>query len=183
MVLENETQILPKTLIEFLNWEPNDGFKYEWNDGELIKFEGMNKKQVYIYNVLNKLFSKKGYIETGSLVSEYDVMLTGIQMRRPDIAYLTDKQMLQGRKGEDVIPEFVIEIISETDQFYKIEDKITEYFKAGVKVIWNIVPEHKLVYIYTSRKTLKICSDNDICSADPVLPDFSIVVNDIFTEQ
>ena len=59
MVLENETQILPKTLIEFLNWEPNDGFKYEWNDGELIKFEGMNKKQVYIYNVLNKLFSKK----------------------------------------------------------------------------------------------------------------------------
>ena len=55
MVLENETQILPKTLIEFLNWEPNDGFKYEWNDGELIKFEGMNKKQVYIYNVLNKL--------------------------------------------------------------------------------------------------------------------------------
>ena len=26
MVLENETQILPKTLIEFLNWEPNDCF-------------------------------------------------------------------------------------------------------------------------------------------------------------
>lgn len=183
MVLSNEIQSVPKTLAEFMIWEPNDGFKYEWNDGELIKFEGMNKKQVYIYNVLNKLFSKKGYIETGSLFSEYDVMLTGIQMRRPDVAYLTDEQMLQGRKGEDVIPEFVIEIISETDQFYKIEDKITEYFKAGVKVIWNIVPEHKLVYIYTSRKTVRICSDNDICSAEPVLPDFAIAVNDIFTEK
>ncbi|WP_435353304.1 Uma2 family endonuclease [Emticicia sp. SJ17W-69] len=183
MVLENEIQSLPKTLAEFMLWEPNDGFKYEWNDGELIKFDGMNKKQVYIYNVLNKLFSKKGYIEIGSLVSEYDVKLTGIQMRRPDIAYLTDEQILQGRKGEDVIPEFVIEIISETDQFYKIEDKITEYFKAGVKVIWNIVPEHRLVYIYTSRKTVKICSDNDICSAEPVLPDFAIAVNDIFTEK
>lgn len=34
--------------------------RYEWNDGELIKFEGMNKKQVYIYDVLAKLFSKKG---------------------------------------------------------------------------------------------------------------------------
>jgi Uma2 family endonuclease len=104
-------------------------------------------------------------------------------MRRPDIAYLTKEQIQLGRKGKDVIPEFVIEIISETDQFYKIEEKITEYFKAGVKVIWNIVPEHKLVYIYTSRKTVKICSDNDICSADPVLPDFTIAVNDIFTEE
>ncbi len=85
-------------------------------------------------------------------------------------------------------PNLFIEIISETDQFYKIEDKLTEYFKAGaggvpLRVIWNVVPEHKLVYIYTAHKTVKICSDNDICSAEPVLPDFTIAVNDIFTEQ
>ena len=183
MVLSNEIQSVPKTLAEFLNWEPNDGFKYEWNDGELIKFIGMNKKQVYIYDVLLDLLYEKGYKKVGALISEYDTMLSSIQMRRPDIAYLTKEQIQLGRKGKDVIPEFVIEIISETDQFYKIEDKITEYFKAGVKVIWNIVPEHKLVYIYTSRKTVRICSDNDICSADPVLPDFTIAVNDIFTEE
>jgi Uma2 family endonuclease len=183
MVLENGIQSTPKTLAEFMLWEPNDGYKYEWNDGELIKFTGMNKKQVYIYDVLAKLFSRKGFFEVGSLVAEYDTMLSGIQMRRPDIAYLTDEQIKLGKKGQDVIPEFVIEIISETDQFYKIEDKITEYFKAGVKVIWNIVPEHKLVYIYTSRKTVKICSDNDICSAEPVLPEFTITVNDIFSEE
>jgi len=39
MVLSNEIQSVPKTLAEFMIWEPNDGFKYEWNDGELIKFE------------------------------------------------------------------------------------------------------------------------------------------------
>ena len=183
MVLSNEIQSVPKTLAEFMIWEPNDGFKYEWNDGELIKFDGMNKKQVYIYDVLLDLLYEKGYKKVGTLVSEYDTMLSGIQMRRPDIAYLTKEQIQLGRKGKDVIPEFVIEIISETDQLYKIEDKITEYFKAGVKVIWNIVPEHKLVYIYTSRKTVKICSDNDICSAEPVLPDFTIAVNDIFAEE
>ncbi len=162
--------------------------RYEWNDGELMKFTGMNKKQVYIYDVLAKLFSRKGFFEVGSLVAEYDTMLSGIQMRRPDIAYLTNEQIKLGKKGQDIIPAFVIEIISETDQFYKIEDKITEYFKAGaggvpLKVIWNIVPEHKLVYVYTSRKTVKICSDNDVCSAAPVLDDFNISVNDIFSEN
>ncbi len=28
--------VLPQTLEEFVVWEPNDGFKYEWNDGEII---------------------------------------------------------------------------------------------------------------------------------------------------
>jgi Uma2 family endonuclease len=174
---------LPRTFAEFLEWEPNDGHKYEWNDGEIIRFTGMKKKQYYIYTILNKLFTKKGYVETGTLMAEPDVMLTGIQMRRPDIAYFTDVQIYQGRKGVDVIPEFVIEIISESDQLSRVEEKLTEYFKAGVKVIWNIIPEQEVVYVYTSRRDVKICLENDICSAKPVLPDFEISVAALFAEE
>ena len=182
IILENKTIEKPRTLAEFLVWEQeqNDGFKYEWNDGELIKFSGMNKKQLYIYDLLLDLFVEKGYKKNGILVAEYDVMLSGIQMRRPDIAYLTKDQINLGKEGEDVIPEFVVEIISETDQQYKIEEKLTEYFKAGVKIVWNIIPESQLIYVYTSRKNVMICSDDDICSAEPVLTDFKIAVNKIF---
>jgi len=180
MTIEIEKTAPPSTLAAFLLWNPTDGFKYEWNDGELIKFTGMNKKQYFIYSILNKLFVKKGYTESGILMAEPDVMLTGIQMRRPDIAYFTDNQILKGREGEDVLPEFVIEIISETDQSYKVENKLTEYFKAGVKVVWNIIPDEKVVQVYQSRKNVTICFDNDICSAAPVLPDFEIAVSTIF---
>ncbi len=171
---------LPRTLAEFQIWEPNDGFKYEWNDGELIKFTGMDKRQVYIYDTLNSLFIKKGYWEVGTLVSEYDTMLNGIQMRRPDIAYLSKKQIQQTKKGEDEIPEFVIEIISGNDNINLVEKKIVEYYKAGVSVVWLILPEEQTVHVYTSRKNVQICTDVDICSAKPVLPDFEISVNDIF---
>lgn len=44
MVKDKEIVTFPRTLDEFQTWEPNDGFKYEWNDGELIKFTGINKK-------------------------------------------------------------------------------------------------------------------------------------------
>ncbi len=64
-------------------------------------------------------------------MQNYDTMLSGIQMRRPDIAYLTNEQIQLTKKNQDVIPEFVIIIVSETDIFYEVEDKITEYFKAG----------------------------------------------------
>lgn len=174
------TDRLPRTMAEFADWEPNDGYKYEWNDGELIKFTGMNKKQVYIYEVLNRLFCQKSYWETGTLVAEYDVELSGIQMRRPDIAYLTKEQVAQTRNGIDEVPEFVIEIISDNDNINKVETKIGEYFKAGVQVVWLIFPDSQSVHVYTSRQTVKICLEKDICSASPVLPDFEISVADIF---
>ena len=177
MVQENKISALPRTLAEFQNWEPNDGFKYEWNDGELIKFTGMNKTQLYIFHVLNSLFIKKGYWELGTLVAEQDVELSEIQMRRPDIAFFTNEQVEKAREGNDEISEFAIEVISGNDNINKVEAKISEYYKAGVKVIWLIFPEEKMVHVYTSRRDMKICLENDICSAAPVLPEFEIGVD------
>jgi len=180
MIAEKNQIDLPKTLSEFMLWEPEDGFKYEWNDGELIKFTGMNKSQVFIYAVLNNFFIKSGFWETGTFISEYDVWLTGLQMRRPDIAYLTEGQIQKAKKGEDVIPKFVVEILSENDNVNKVEEKVGEYFKAGVEVVWNIYFEQQVVYVYTSRRDVKICMENDICSAAPTLPDFELSVSQIF---
>jgi len=58
-------------------------------------------------------------------------------------------------------------------------------FKAGaggvpLKVVWNIYPEPQLVYVYTSRKQVQICMEDDICSAAPVLPEFEVKVSEIF---
>lgn len=172
----------PETFEEFQNWEVVDGFKYEWFDGELVKFQKMNKKQLFLVQVLNDLLYSKGLNKVGNLVAEPDVNLTKTQMRRPDIAFFTNEQYKMGREGIDIIPEFVIEVISENDNVYKLEDKLTEYFKAGVKVIWNILPHHECVYVYTSRKTVFICLENDVCSASPVLPDFEVTVNDLFKQ-
>jgi Uma2 family endonuclease len=181
MVIEKTTySAQPRTLAEFMVWEPNDGFKYEWNDGELIKFTGMNKKQVKLYDCLLELFFQKGLKKTGTFVAEYDVQLSGIQMRRPDIAYLTKAQLNEADKGDDPIPEFVVEIISETDNINKVLAKIGEYYKAVVKVVWLIFPEEKEVHVYTSRRQVKICIENDICSASPVLPEFEIGVDKLF---
>ena len=179
-MVQAPTLTRPQTLDQFLDWESTDGFKYEWNGGELIRFSGMKKKQYYIYDVLNSLFIEQGYHRLGTFMAEPDVMLTAIQMRRPDIAYFTKAQIQRGRNGEDVLPGFVVEILSETDQAYRVEEKLTEYFKAGVQVVWNIIPEQEVVYVYTSRRQVVICLEDDICSAAPVLPDFTISVNELF---
>ena len=175
---QSQSAALPTTFEEFLRFEPEDGFKYEWNDGELIRFDGKKRKRLRLIKRLNRLFLlTNAHQAGGELICEQDVMLTGIQMRRPDMAYFSDEQI---RNEEDEpIPAFCIEIISPTDESEKVEAKRIEYFKAGVQVLWHIFPENGEVYVYTSRKTVQICSDNDICSAAPVLDDFTISVNEL----
>jgi Uma2 family endonuclease len=180
-IQENTIQ-LPKTIEEFIEWDYCDGFKYEWFDNKIIKFEGMKMKHIFIFSVLTDLFVKKGYYKNGLLTSKPEIMLNDSQLRRPDIAYFTDKQVNQGREGVETIPEFVVEILSGEDKFVDVENKLIEYFKAGVKVVWHIIPAQEVVYVYTSRSEVKICFDRDICSAKPVLEDFEISVEDIFKD-
>lgn len=181
MITKEETIKSPTTLAEFLLWEPENGYKYEWNDGELIKFSGMKQQQWYVYEILNSLFIEKEYYKSGTFIAEPDVTLTGIQMRRPDIAYFTREQIRLGRiNDEDVVPEFVIEVISTNDQIIQVRHKLKEYFKYGVKVAWLVYPDEQEVEVYTSYKEVKICTGTDICSARPVLPEFEISVEAIF---
>jgi len=172
-----QTVALPTTFHEFLRFEPTDGFKYEWNDGELIKFSSIKHKHLPIIQALSRLFDKTTAKQQGGLlICEQDVMLTGIQMRRPDVAYFSDEQI---HTDDEPIPAFCIEIISPTDDAIKVEAKRIEYFRAGVQVLWHVFPENREVYVYTGRKTAQICSDDDLCSAQPTLVDFEITVNEL----
>ncbi len=139
----------------------------------------MDKTQVYLFQRLSKLFIRKGLWGNGTMISEYDTMLSGIQMCRPNIAYLSDEQIESTKREQDVIPEFVIEIISDNDSINQVEKKIVEYYKVGVSVVWLVMPEEKSVHVYTARKTVTICTEDNICSANPILPDFKISVNEL----
>jgi Uma2 family endonuclease len=179
MVTEKNTIAAPRTLEEFMAWEPEAGFKYEWNDGELIKFTGMNRKHLKLIHILNRLFLKtEAHQRGGELIPENDVILSGIQIRRPDLAFFSAEDIACS-DDEEPIPAFTIEVISGNDNINKVEEKIGEYYKAGVKVVWLIFPESKSVHVYTSRRDVKICLENDICSANPVLPEFKIGVDEL----
>jgi hypothetical protein len=56
-----------------------------------------------------------------------------------------------------------------------------EYFETGVQTIWHIFPELQIVRVSVSPKEIKVCTREDECSAQPVLPDLAMKVNDIFT--
>jgi Uma2 family endonuclease len=180
----------------YISWEAfkkmyldrEDGFKYEWLNGTIEKTERtMDKTQFYIINNLINHFTSykiKHQID-GQLITEGDVFFLD-KHRRPDMAYFTIEQIeLAADDKLDSAPEFVIEIISPTDNINRVNTKIGNYRDAKVKVVWHIFPESKEIHVYGQNNldTVYIKRGDMICSADSVLPDFKMTVSDIFKRK
>lgn len=156
-----------------------DGFKYEFNNGALEKSpSAMKVKQVHIINNLQRRFTQTQAYQAGdALVGELELFTSSFQLRKPDLAWLPKAKMLA---DDESVSGFVVEVISPTDSYRRVFNKLKEYFVAGVQVVWHIIPEDEQVYVYTSPTRVAICEGDTICSAAPALPDFEIAAADIF---
>lgn len=179
----------------YISWEAfkkkylsrEDGYKYEWLNGIVEKTKRtMDYTQFYIAQNLRDLFENLRFakIINGILISEGDVFFLE-KHRRPDIAYFTPKQVDAAADGVNPMPEFVIEVISNTDAINRVNRKMQNYRAAEVKVVWHIFPQTQEVHVYCGDNldTVYIKRGDAICSAEPVLPDFKISVNDIFKRE
>jgi Uma2 family endonuclease len=162
-----------------------DGYKYEWVNGEIEKTtRSMDQFQlITLLNLRNFFealrFSKKA---GGCFEPEIDAFFLKNIHRRPDISYYSKPQLVAIAKGEQQVPRFVVEIISSNDQINRIHKKMQNYRDAGVQVVWQIFPNLAEVHVYQGAhlNEMLVCKDDTLCSAAPVLPDFALSVADIF---
>jgi len=168
---------------EFIDWLPQDTFiKYEWNNGKIeqtdyMKFDG----RILVSRLCRRFTQTQAYQNGGDLLLEVDIHISPDKYRRPDAAFLTPSQI--GGSESQVkyaIPSFLIEVISPNDRINYLENKLQEYFDAGVQVVWHIFPNTKQVWVYSDPLHHIVCSGADICSAAPALPDFEISVDELF---
>ena len=168
---------------EFERWlsKKKTDYNYEFVNGQAIKKNPMKQNEFRMVDFLVRLFAKtKAYQEGGNLLPEADTYIDEYRKRVPDLAYFTADQIKQAAMGIKVVPAFVIELLSNSESFDDVEKKVTDYFDAGVQVVWYINPKTQRIHNYTSPKTVTICADNDICSAAPALSYFEFEVRELF---
>lgn len=165
------------TLEQFRAWTPpEDGFKYEWNNGVIEKSPNrITFENLHLVQIINRLFHplKNQLLAGGMLFTKPESMTSPTQLRIPDMAYYTAQQIKDAAAGKTPgMPEFIIEFVSDNDVHQKVLKKLDEYFNAGARVIWLVVPQVKVVYVYTSPIDVFICKGERVCSAEPVIPGF-----------
>ena len=105
--------------------------------------------------------------------------------RSPDVSWiaverwnsLSDKQK---RGFAPIDPDFVIELLSPTDELAKAQQKMEEYLNCGVKLGWLINPDAKEVEIYRIGKEKELLSNPSSLSGEELLPELTVNLSDIF---
>ena len=176
----------PSTVVEFEQWLIDNKTytstkRFEFLNGRIIEKLGMKQNEFFITDFLTRLFGKTAYYQNGdALMPESDSYINEKRKRIADLAYFTKDQIQQARKGERFAASFAIEILSPNELLVDIEEKIQDYFEANAQIVWYISPNQQQIYVYTSPTTVTILRGKAVCSAAPVLPDFSFKVEELF---
>src|ERR1019366_4929370 len=106
--------------------------------------------------------------------------------RRPDLAYISYDRWPKGRhlgseeNAWDVVPNLVAETISPSDFMEEVVEKIGEYFRAGVELVWLILPKQQQLHVYESPTAIRVLTKNDSLNGGVVLPQFQLPLIDLF---
>ena len=174
----------PTTVAEFEKWEAKQkgGWNYEFYYGEIIKKGGKKQSEAILVAFLMKCFMHTvAQKNDGILFQEIDVPIDEQRKRVVDLAFFDREQIVSMAAGQKAVPAFAIEILSKSESFEEIERKLQDYFDVGVQLVWYISPRSKKIYAYSARNMVKIFATGDVAVADPVLPDFSVDIDKLFT--
>jgi Uma2 family endonuclease len=105
------------------------------------------------------------------------------KVRRPDGSFIR-----RGRLSKDqfvhghvrIAPDLAIEVISPNDLAYEIDEKVEEFLRAGVRLVWVVNPETRVVEVHRANGSVTKLHDYETLSGEDVIVDFSCSIRDLF---
>ena len=172
-----------QTVEEFEQWERRHATEesYEFIRGRVIPKPFMKQEEYFIVKFLTRLFITTTAFQKGDeLTPEMDSYIDETRRRRPDLAYFTNSQIQATRMGIQQKTLFAIEILSDSEFYQDVLDKIQDYFDGGAELVWYIVPRQQKIYVYRSADESKAYKGQDVITASPVVPEMQFTVADMF---
>jgi Uma2 family endonuclease len=80
-----------------------------------------------------------------------------------------------------VVPDFVVEVVSPTDSFTRINEKVVKYLNHGVKLVVVADPRRRVVHVHTPQQPDgRVLRDTDTLDGGDVLPGWSLAITALF---
>jgi Uma2 family endonuclease len=106
-------------------------------------------------------------------------------IRSPDVSWIAQARVAQFSKEEKakflpLTPDFVLELMSPSDQLKTTQAKMSEYRDNGVKLGWLINPQQQQVEIYRPAKPVEVVNKPSFLSGEDILPNLVIELDFIW---
>ncbi len=113
-------------------------------------------------------------------------LLPGL-VRMPDVAFISWGRIPGGRVPQEAMPQLApdlaIEVLSEGNTKPEMERKRTEYFEAGVDVVWEVDRGKRSVEVYErGKEKMRVYNQTQTIECGSTLTGFRLVLADLFGE-
>ena len=79
-------------------------------------------------------------------------------------------------------PDLAVEVVSPRDLARTVEARVTDFLNAGTPLVWVVYPEDESVYVYTSRRSVRVVDRAEELGGGTVLPGFRLPLADLFED-
>jgi Uma2 family endonuclease len=160
-----------------------DDLDYEIVDGQKeVKMAGARRGRIGV-NVLIKLGTYLEQHPIGGVYISNTTFLIGNNDRMPDVSFVSAERFPP--EGEpsgkwEIAPDLAVEVVSPTDIWDKVNDKVKEYFAAGVRQVWLVSQPLQQVFVYDSPTQISVVTKEGTLTSETLLPGFRCRVADLF---
>ena len=105
--------------------------------------------------------------------------------RSPDAAWVQKSRLAvltqeEKEKFLPLCPDFVIELLSPSDELEEVKAKMDEYIENGARLGWLLEPRSRRVYVYRPGESVIVIENTGQISGEPELPGFVLNLREIW---
>lgn len=173
------------TAADFLIMDLGEG-RHELVRGEIIEMTPPEYWHGYIcgniYAILRDHGRKTGHGHAAT--NDSAVNISDDTVRGADVAYYSEARWPRARVGLErppAPPDLVVEVVSPGDRPGEVLEKVGDYLRAGVRLVWVVYPKSRIVILYRGDDPTPIVwTDADTLDNVPELPGFRCPVAEFF---
>ena len=166
---------------------PDDGFRYELVKGALVQTAPAGSEHGALAMRIGWRLAQ--HVETHKL-GEAFAADTGFHIasnpdtvRAPDLAFVRQERVAAAgdvRGFWPGAPDLAVEVISPSDTYTEVEDKVLDWLRAGTLMVVVVNPRQRTVTVYRSMTDIAILTQNDVLDGKDVVPGWILPVEVLF---
>jgi Uma2 family endonuclease len=168
-------------------------------DGEFVPMTPQGRFQPTVVSNLTQSFGN--YVwdhELGQVLVEASYVLDADRRkdwvrgaRTPDLSFIRRERVeahnVEYTNSDEpwwLAPDLAAEVISHTDTYDDLSQKVADYLRSGVHIVWMIDPRRRTVRVHTpDQPTGFTLHDSDTLTAEPPVTGWSMAVAELFAGQ
>jgi Uma2 family endonuclease len=166
---------------------PDDGRQHELVRGRLVTMSATSSRPAIVATRIGLevgLFVRQHHLgEVAGADWGFRLQSDPDTVRAPDFAFVRAERI----PPEGVPPGFwpgapdlALEVISPSDRFGAVMEKVDEYLDAGTRMVVVVDPEKRITRVFRPDRPMRVLGPDDELDGDDVLPGFTLPLSQVW---